>query len=168
VYQDVHLRKATHRYQRCCSWWYEIGGQSTEIAQDLRGSKAREFRILGAGGAGSAPAPCGFGARCPSFSYVQGRTRAALKWPILMAQSGRTFTRVHRRWGQNWGQPVATEHSTAWCITSSAWVRSIHSHKGVCACPTYRPVGYGILTIGAQLYHTTPSRLALCAFWATW
>ena len=26
-------------------------GQSTYIAQDLRGSKAREFRILGAGGA---------------------------------------------------------------------------------------------------------------------
>jgi hypothetical protein len=61
VYQDVHLRKAAHRYQRCCSWWNEIGGQSTYIAHDLRGSKAREFRILGAGGTELEPATCGVG-----------------------------------------------------------------------------------------------------------
>ena len=47
---------------------------------------------------------CGFGACCPSFSYVQGRTRAPLKSPILKVQSVRKFTSVHRRWGQYWGQ----------------------------------------------------------------
>jgi hypothetical protein len=47
---------------------------------------------------------CGFGAYCRSFSTVQGRTRAGWKWPILMVQSSWTFTSVHRRWGQHWGQ----------------------------------------------------------------
>jgi hypothetical protein len=65
---------------------------------------AMNSKFVRAGGTGIAPAPCGCGACCRSFSYVHGRTRAGLKWPILMAQSVRTFTRVPRRWGQQWGQ----------------------------------------------------------------
>ena len=34
--------------------------------------------------------------------FVQGRTRAPLKSPILAVQSVRKFTNVHRRWDQNW------------------------------------------------------------------
>ena len=60
--------------------------------------------IQRAGGTGIEPATCGFGACCPPFSNVQGRTRAGLKSPFLTAESTWTFTNVHRRWGQDWGQ----------------------------------------------------------------
>jgi len=44
--------------------------------------------------------------RSGTFSNVQERTRAALKSPILMAQSIRKFTNVHRRWDQHWVKPT--------------------------------------------------------------
>jgi hypothetical protein len=87
---------------------------------------------------------CGFGACCPSFSSVQGLTRTPLKSPILMVQSVRKFTRVHRRWGQHWGQ------------SSRKFYLRLHAIWG-CGCqevkenlgwliqswlPTFTPVGW--------------------------
>jgi len=57
-----------------------------------------------AGETGIEPAPCGCGACCPSFSYVQGSSRAPWKWAIFLAQSVRKYQNVHRRWDQDWGQ----------------------------------------------------------------
>ena len=84
-------------------------------------------KFQGAGGTGIEPATCGFGACCRSFSYVQERTRRGWKSPILTAQSAWTFTRVHRRWGQNWGQVIATAHSNlAWM---SIWGEGQFHHR---------------------------------------
>jgi hypothetical protein len=68
---------------------------------------------------------CGCGACCRSFSYVHGSTRGGLRLPILTAQSVRTFINVHRRWGQNWGQTLATGHSR------SRWTLSVEQDKAV-------------------------------------
>ena len=78
-----------------------------------------------AGGTGIEPAPCGFGACCRSFSSVQGRTRAGLKWPVWMVQSIRTFTSVYRRWGQQCGQIIIP---TLALVARIPWSRTVQSH----------------------------------------
>jgi hypothetical protein len=79
-------------------------GQGDHLVLRPRARNLHKFTVLGAGGTGIAPALCGCGACCRSFSNVQGRTRAGWKSLILIVQSTWTFTRVHRRWGQNRGQ----------------------------------------------------------------
>jgi hypothetical protein len=59
-------------------------------------------RIFANLGVRSGGQTCGCGACCRSFSDVLERTRAGWKSPTVMAQTSRTFTSVHRRWGQQW------------------------------------------------------------------
>ena len=106
-------------------WLINSKGRLSTHPLETASFQARE----GADGTGIEPAPCGFGACCRSFSTVQGRTRTRLKWPILTVESTWTFTSVHRRWGQQWGQPLETENSSfAWTLLREHVNSSMHEH----------------------------------------
>jgi hypothetical protein len=80
-------RRVALTYLRWRSWWCQLGpnrGQGTQIEPELQGSNPHEFTVLGAGGTGIAPAPCGCGAR-------GARSRLVLCSPI-------SFHRIAANW----------------------------------------------------------------------
>jgi hypothetical protein len=95
--------------------------------------------VVKAGGTGIEPATCGCGACCRSLREAQGRTRRSLTWPISRVHSVRMFTRVHRRWGQNWGQAgIPGRSKLVWTSSSVLVTWAAAVVKWTASLPTLR------------------------------
>jgi len=65
------------------SGWRKPGAAHQGGGPDCRRAPAPGIQYGRAGRTGIEPAPCGCGACCRSFNYVQGRARGGSKSPIL-------------------------------------------------------------------------------------